>query len=120
LYQLPSGYSFEWKELEIPITVVASHQLWREEWLEPSLNPSRHLGSGPHSTQWAAALGAAPESVAQVVKVLAGLTWTGSEGRSIVVGSSDNTPFKVDLATDAAEIEQIMRSHTRLTMAGMP
>lgn len=112
LYQPTSDYPIEWTELARPITVIASQKLWREEWLESSLNPSEHLGSGPHSTQYAAALGSAPESVAQVVKVLAGMKWTGREGGSVVVSSSDNTPFKIDVATDIARIEQIMQFHT--------
>ena len=111
-HQPAADYPIVWKELEVPITVVASQQLWREEWLEPSLNPSEHLGSGPHSTQFAAALGTAPESVTHVVKVLAGMKWTDRGGRSVLVSSSDNTPFKVDLTMDGAEIEEVMQFHT--------
>lgn len=112
LYQPSPDYPIAWKELAVPLTVVASQQLWREEWLEPSLNPSEHLGSGPHSTQYAAALGTAPETVAHVVKVMAGMKWTGRAGCSVLVCSSDNTPFKVDLAMDSAGIDQIMQFHT--------
>jgi hypothetical protein len=70
------------------------------------------MGSGPHSTQFAAVLGAAPESNSNVVKVLAGIKLKGQNGRCLVVSSSDNTPFKIDLVTDATEIEHVMLYHT--------
>jgi hypothetical protein len=112
LHQPVAGYPLKWEELARPMHVVRSAKLWREEWLESSLDPSSHLGAGPHSTQFAAALGTAPASNGQVVKVLAGFELTGQDGSSLVVASSDNTPFKIDLVTDAGEVSQILRFHT--------
>jgi hypothetical protein len=112
LYELGQDYAFSWKKLEVPFTITSSELLWREEWLEPSLDSSEFMGSGPHSTQFAAVLGSAPKSNTNVVKVLAGIRLTGQNGRSLVVSSSDNTPFKIDLATETPEIEQVMQSHT--------
>jgi hypothetical protein len=112
LYELSQDYAFAWKELEVPFTVTSSELLWREEWLESSSDSSEFMGSGPHSTQFAAVLGTAPQSNPDVVKVLAGIRLKGQNGRCLVVSSSDNTPFKIDLATDATEIEHVMVSHT--------
>lgn len=112
LYELTQDYAWSWNELGEPFTVISNELLWREEWLEPSLNASEFMGSGPHSTQFAAVLGSAPKSNDNVVKVLAGIRLTGQNGRSLVVSSSDNTPFKIDLAAEVSEIEQVMKCHT--------
>jgi hypothetical protein len=111
-YELGQDYAFSWKELKEPFVITSSELLWREEWLESSLDSSEFMGSGPHSTQFAAVLGSAPKSNPNVVKVLAGIRLTGQNGRSLVVSSSDNTPFKIDLATEVSEIEQVMQCHT--------
>ena len=111
-YELPQDYPISWTELDVPIAVACSEILWREEWLEPSLDSSGFLGSGPHHTQFAAALGSAPESRTDVVKVLAGLKLTGQNGHVLLVSSSDDTPFKVDLSTNSPEIEHVMQFHT--------
>lgn len=112
LYELSQDYAFSWTQLEVPFTIKSSELLWREEWLEPSMNSSEFMGSGPHSTQFAAVLGAAPQSNINVVKVLAGIRLTGQDGRCLVIASSDNTPFKINLATEVSEIAQVMLSHT--------
>lgn len=112
LHQVAAGFPIKWEELARPMPIVRSTRLWREEWLEPSRDPSSHLGSGPHSTQYAAALGGAPASNDHIVKVLAGFQLASQSGGSLVVNSSDNTPFKVDLSLDADEIAQILRFHT--------
>lgn len=112
LHGLDPEYVFSWNELAVPLAVTSSELLWREEWLEPSLDSSAFMGSGPHSTQFAAALGSAPKSHASVVKVLAGIRLMGQNGRSFVVSSSDNSPFKIDLATETEEIEKVMQFHT--------
>lgn len=111
-HQLAADLPIKWEELARPMLIVRSAKLWREEWLEPSLDPSSHLGSGPCSTQFAGALGTAPASNENVVKVLAGFHLGSQEGGSLVVSSSDNTPFKVDLVRDTDKIAEILRFHT--------
>lgn len=111
-YVLDRDYAFAWNELEAPFAVTSSELLWREEWLESASDTSSFMGSGPHSVQFADVLGTAPKSNANVVKVLAGIKLNGKNGRVLVVSSSDNTPFKIDLATGKLEIEQVMQSHT--------
>jgi hypothetical protein len=112
LYALNRDYAFAWSELESPFSVTSSELLWREEWLESASDTSSFMGSGPHSVQFANVLGTAPKSNPNVVKVLAGVRLNGQNGRVLVVSSSDNTPFKIDLATGKLEVEQIMQSHT--------
>jgi hypothetical protein len=112
LHELEEDFPFAWTELDAPFTVVLSEILWREEWLEPALNSTGFLGTGPGFTQHAAALGTAPAENGNVVKVLAGIQLTGLDGRLFVVCSSDNTPFKTDLAMDIAEVDNIKLFHT--------
>ncbi|WP_395399173.1 hypothetical protein ACHMW6_19790 [Pseudoduganella sp. UC29_106] len=109
---LGENYPFTWTELSISFTVVSSELLWREEWLEPASDNAGFLGTGPGFPQHAAALGTAPAGNENIVKVLAGIKFSALDGRSLVVSSSENTPFKTDLATDNIEVEQIMRYHT--------
>ena len=101
-----------WTELGQPLTVVHSKLLWREEWLEPAEDSSGLVGSGPHCVQCVSTLGSAPKSSAHVVKVLAGIRLNGRDERSLVICSSDNTPFKVDLTMDRSEIQAMMQFHT--------
>jgi hypothetical protein len=101
-----------WSELSQPFTVAHSKMLWREEWLEPAKNSSGLLGSGPHCVQCVSTLGSAPKSSANVVKVLAGIQLNGRNECSLVICSSDNTPFKVDLTMDRSEIQEMMQFHT--------
>lgn len=112
LYELNQDYAANWIELEVPFVVASSELLWREEWLESASDSSEFMGSGPHFTQFAAALGTAPQSNTNVVKVLAGIRLKSNDGRYLVVNSSDNTPFKIDLISDAVKIEHVMRDHT--------
>ncbi|MGO4377530.1 hypothetical protein AB4Z19_04620 [Pseudoduganella sp. RAF19] len=112
LHELSADFPFNWEELDAPFTVVFSELLWREEWLEPALNNAGFLGTGPGFTQYAAELGTAPTANGNVVKVLAGIKLTGLNGRSLVVSSSENTPFKTDLAVTVTEVDHAMRFHT--------
>jgi hypothetical protein len=105
-------YPFTWSELEFPFTVTSSDLLWREEWVAPASDASTFMGSGPHFVQYAAVLGSAPESNANVVKVLAGIRLTAQNGAVLVISSSENTPFKISLATEGLEIEHVMQFHT--------
>lgn len=111
-YKLPSDYVTAWVDLEEPIEVVSSAQVWREEWQEAAADDGKFMGAGPHSTQYAAALGQSPESSTDAVEVHAGLKLLGRDGRALIVCSSDNTPFKIDLAVDVQDIERIMHFHT--------
>lgn len=111
-YPLNQDYPFAWSELVPPFTVASGDLLWREEWLESASDTSMFLGSGPHSVQFADVLGAAPKSNPNVIKVLAGLRLVDQNGRVLAISSSDNTPFKIDLATTKDEVDQIMRSRT--------
>lgn len=79
---------------------------------EAAADDGKFMGAGPHSTQYSAALGQSPESSTDAVEVHAGLKLLGRDGRALIVCSSDNTPFKIDLAVDVQDIERIMRSHT--------
>lgn len=54
----------------------------------------------------AAVLGTAPRAV----KVLAGIRLASLDGGSLVMGSSENTPFKTDLAVTVIEVDHAMRS----------
>lgn len=92
LHELPIDFPFRWLELEVPHTVVSSELLWREEWLEPASDNTGFMGSGPGFTQHAAALGTAPTSSTNVVKVLAGIKLCGLNGGELAVSSSENTP----------------------------
>lgn len=112
LHQMHEDCAFDWRLLEVPFVVASLELLWREEWQESSPDSALFMGSGPHSIQYAARLGAAPESNHNVVKVLAGIRLAARDGRHLVVSSSDNTPFKIDLAMGASEIEQLMQSHS--------
>jgi hypothetical protein len=112
LHEPGRSYSFTWTELSTPFTVVSSESLWREEWLEPASDNAGFLGTGPGFTQHATALGTAPAENGNIVKVLAGIKLTGLDGRLFVVCSSDNTPFKTDLAMDILEVDNIARFHT--------
>ncbi|MES2320211.1 MAG: hypothetical protein V4631_22265 [Pseudomonadota bacterium] len=111
-YKLPSEFRPIWTELEAPFTAAGIAVMWREEWLEPAMENAGLLGSGPHYAQFASVLGSAPTSSTSVVKVLAGLRLTDQGDRSLVVCSSDNTPFKADFTTDSVEIQQVMQFHT--------
>lgn len=112
LCELPPDYKFAWNELDEPIEVIGSMQVWREEWQEPVVDDGQFMGAGPHSAQFAAALGEAPKTVDSVVKVHAGVKLLGHDGRCLVVCSSDSSPYKIDLAIDEQNVEQIMKSHT--------
>lgn len=112
LYELPSGYEFVWNELDDPLEMTGSAQVWREEWQEVVENNGQFLGSGPNSVQFSAALGEAPRAAHVVVKVNAGGQLLGRDGRSFVVCSSDGSPFKIDLAIDKQGIQEIMKYHT--------
>jgi hypothetical protein len=112
LHRVSLAYPLRWTELDLPITVAHSKMLWREEWLEPAKNSSGLLGSGPHYKQCVSTLGSAPKSSPNVVKVLAGIRLNGWDERSLVICSSDNTPFKVDLTMDRSEIQEMMQFHT--------
>ena len=112
LHRVSLAYSLTWAELGLPFTVAHSKMLWREEWLEPAKGNSGLLGSGPHYEQCVSTLGSAPKSSANVVKVLAGIRLNGWDERSLVICSSNNTPFKVDLTMDRSEIKAMMQFHT--------
>lgn len=112
LHSLAPEHYGPWTELEEPLVVARSELMWREEWLEPARDSSGFLGAGPHQVQYASVLGTAPTSNTNVVKVLAGLRLTGDDERPLVICSSDNTPFKVDLITAPAEIQRAMQFHT--------
>jgi hypothetical protein len=112
LHSVSLEYPLTWTELGQPFTVTHSKMLWREEWLEPAKDNSGLLGSGPHYVQCVSTLGSAPKSSTNVVKVLAGIRLNGQDECSLVICSSDNTPFKVDLTMDRSEIQEMMRFHT--------
>ena len=112
LHRVSSAYHLAWTELDMPFTVARSGMLWREEWLEPAKDSSGLVGSGPHYEQCVSTLGSAPKSSASVIKVLAGVRLSGWDKRSLVICSSDNTPFKVYLTMDCSEIQELMRFHT--------
>jgi hypothetical protein len=112
LHSVSSEYPLTWTELSQPFTVVHSKTLWREECLEPVKDSSGLLGSGPQCVQCVSTLGSAPKSSANVVKVLAGIRLNGRDECSLVICSSDNTPFKVDLTMDRSEIQEMMQLHT--------
>lgn len=112
LHRVSLAYPLTWTELDVHFTVARSKMLWREEWLEPAKDSSGLVGSGPHYEQCVSTLGSAPKSSANVVKVLAGVQLNGWDERSLVICSSDNTPFKVDLTMDRSEIQVMMRFHT--------
>ena len=111
-YSLPPGFQPKWTTMEAPFPVAATKLLWREEWLEAARDTSGLLGAGPHCVQYVAPVGSAPKSQPNVVKVLAGLLLKAQGERTLVISSSDNAPFKVDLALDQAEIQRIMQFHT--------
>lgn len=115
LHDVGQEDAFAWRELEQPFTVTSTELLWREEWLEPSTQHADFMGSGPHATQFAATIGTAPRSNGNVVKVLAGIRLTGQDGRQLVIASSDNSPFRIDLVMGLSEIARIMRCHTAET-----
>lgn len=112
LHRVSLAAPLTWIELEVPFTVARSRMLWREEWLEPAMDSSGLAGSGPHFEQCVSTLGSAPKSNVNVVKVLAGIRLSEWDERSLVICSSDNTPFKVDLTMDRSEIQELMRFHT--------
>lgn len=112
LHRVSLEYPLTWTELGQPFTVAHSKILWREEWLEPAKDSSGLLGSGPHCVQCVSTLGSAPRSSANVVKVLAGIRLNGRDECSLVICSSDNTPFKIDLKMDRSEIRELMQFHT--------
>ncbi|GGC65197.1 hypothetical protein [Undibacterium terreum] len=112
LYQLPPDYEFEWIELDEPLAVASTVQIWREEWQEAVENHGQLLGSGPNSLQCSAALGEAPKTAGMVVKVNAGMQWIGPDGRSLLICSSEASPFKINSATDIQGIQEIMKHHT--------
>jgi hypothetical protein len=112
LHSVALAYPLAWTELDVPFTVAHSKMMWREEWLEPAKDSSGLVGSGPHYEQCVSTLGSAPKAATNVVKVLAGVRLTGWDERSLVICSSDNTPFKVDLTMDRSEIHEMMRFHT--------
>ena len=112
LHSVSLAYPLTWTALDVPFTVARSTMLWREEWLESAKYSSGLLGSGPHYEQCVSTLGSAPKSSANVVKVLAGIRLSEWHERSLVICSSDNTPFKVDLTMDRSEIREMMKFHT--------
>ena len=109
LHALDRNYALAWSNVESPFSITSSELLWREEWLESASDTSSLKGHGPHFVQFADVLGTAPKSNTNVVKVLAGIRLNGQNGRALVISSSDNTPFKIDLATGKLEIEQVMQ-----------
>lgn len=112
LYTLPGEYRLIWKNLADPLTVIRSEVMWRAEWLEPTRDATGLVGSGPHFVQCVSTLRSGPKYRTGVVKVLAGIRLIGSGEQSLVICSSDNTPFKIDLTTDPIEIQQVMELHT--------
>ena len=112
LHSVSLEYPLTWTELGQPFTVSHSKMLWREEWLESAKSSSGLLGSGPRCVQYVSTLGSAPKSSANVVKVLAGIRLNGRDECSLVICSSDNSPFKVDLTIDRSEIQEMMQFHT--------
>lgn len=112
LHELAESFPFNWRELDKAFTVALTELLWREEWLEAAFDSTEFLGAGPGFTQYASTLGAAPRANDNVIKVLAGIKLIDGHGRTIVVSSSDNTPFKIDLAVDTIDVDRIIRFHT--------
>jgi len=106
-----SGHTFKWTPLPAPLTVCRARSLWRAEWLEPAQDIGQFLGSGPHSVQHVSRLQRVPLG-ANAFEVEAGIELQGIDGRCFVICSSDNSPFKIDLATETGEIEQILQFHT--------
>ena len=106
-----SNYAFEWVELPDALCIFRMRSLWREEWQEPAQNSSQFLGSGPHSVQYVSPLYGVPSGT-NVFEVEAGIELQGIDGRLLVICSSDNSPFKIDFAVEAGEVEQIKRFHT--------
>jgi hypothetical protein len=41
-----------------------------------------------------------------------GIRLNGWDERSLMISSSDNTPFKIDLTMDRSEIQEMMQFHT--------
>lgn len=72
-FELPPDYKIAWTELAESFEVISNMQIWREEWQESAEDVRQFMGAGPHSTQYAAALGQAPKSIGNVVKVHAGI-----------------------------------------------
>ena len=99
-YNVPLAYPLIWTRLATPFTITHSKPMWRAEWMEVAEDRLDLLGSGPHFVQCVSTLESAPKSNVNVVKVLAGIQLTGCGERSLVICSSDNTPFEVDLIAD--------------------
>jgi hypothetical protein len=102
---------FNWIALPVPLEIFRASALWREEWQQPAQDHGEFMGAGPHGVQYAAPLQNAPSGVL-VFQVEAGIALHGKDGSRLLVCSSDDTPFKIDFATEPAVIERILRGHT--------
>ncbi|MDQ2823736.1 MAG: hypothetical protein M3Y65_25730 [Pseudomonadota bacterium] len=102
---------FKWIALPVPLEIFRASALWREEWQQPAQDHYQFMGAGPHAVQYAAPLQSAPLDV-PAFQVEAGIALLGKDGSRLLVCSSDNTPFKIDFATQPAAIEKILRGHT--------
>jgi hypothetical protein len=106
-----SNHAYAWIALLAPLRICRVESLWREEWLEPAQDSSQLLGSGPAFVQHAAPLHTAPLGV-DAIEVEAGIALQGVDGRHVILCSSDNSPFKIDFATEAGQIEDMQQCHT--------
>lgn len=105
------NYTFKPVALSAPFHVVRVASLWRDEWLEASVDSSQFMGAGPHSVQYAAPAGAAP-ATAHAVTIHAGIACESMAGNRLVICSSDNSPFLIDFAAEAVDVDAILRFHT--------
>lgn len=104
-------HAFKPVALAAPLAVARVASLWREEWQEAAPDSSQFLGAGPHGVQHAAPCGTAP-ATAHAVTVHAGIAFDSTGGDRLVICSSVNSPFLIDLATETADIDAILRFHT--------
>lgn len=102
---------FKWTALSVPLEIFRVSALCREEWHEPAQDHGQFMGAGPHAVQYAVPLQSAPPEV-QAFQMEAGIALHGKNGSRLLACSSDNTPYKIDFATEPAAIEKILRCHT--------
>lgn len=106
-----SHYVFDWIALPAPLRIVTAQSLWRQEWLAPADDCSQLVGAGPNFVQNVAPLGQAPAGM-HVVDVVAGIALQGMNGERMLICSSDNSPFRIDLAIESGAIAKILALHT--------
>jgi hypothetical protein len=103
-----SAEEFSWTVMRVPCRILQARALWRYEWLGPATLVPGLLGSGPHFTHQTDSRRCAHDASVSA-RVCAGLELRLSDGSCAVALASASDKFALELATDAASVQELLR-----------